>query len=173
MCILDLNKYWSWFIKLPSSKLEKKTVSVYENHSKALLCRANTANVKELRDITLFLIVEISQSSDRHSSILPRLKTTTNPQTSRVGNHPSSAQIQTIPAGQGEVESQGETAGRKQARHRPEEDQRVSIVHAKAAEDVRERTCQRSESVYGGEPSQGSQQDSSGVSWDGGTKEVQ
>lgn len=105
----------------------------------------------------LFNFVETLSCSNSHSSILPWLQTTTEPQTSRAGNHFTSEKIQTTPLGQGAIERQGKAAWRTQTGYRAEANQRIQIIHAKTAQDVRERACQRSKFVYGGEPREGSQ----------------
>ena len=102
------------------------------------------------------MILETLSRCHGYPSILPRLQTASAPQTSGVGNHSTSAKIQTTPLGQGASKGEGEAAGRTQIGSGTEKNQRVQIVHAKTAEDVGKRTCQRSELVYGRKSSEGS-----------------
>ena len=57
--------------------------------------------MKHERPCFFFFIVETLSCSNSHSSILPRLQTTTKSETSRAGNHFTPEKIQTTPLGQG------------------------------------------------------------------------
>ena len=61
---------------------------------------------KGLTDV--FPVVEISSGSNSHPGVLPRLKRAANSETGGVGNHTSSAQIQTTSPGQRANEREGE-----------------------------------------------------------------
>ena len=75
-------------------------IIILENIGKMNGQEKEESNILNTKD-RVFFISDTLSCSNSHSSILPRFQTTTEPQTSRAGNHFTSEKIQTAPLGQG------------------------------------------------------------------------